>query len=325
MSEQEAVTGAGVDGGAVPASPALVGSGEATGEATPPSATPANSNAGNPYETMYSKMGDSEGNFNEGTRAYLNELGMDAGRVDRIMRQGNMDNAFKALDHSQSLIEKRDGVRDYIPDPTDEVNFNKWREEKGIPIDPLDEKTGYNFKAGLEEGVEPVIGNEVLNEIGTMLHNSNLPTEKANTLIETVNKALAVQVGNTKQEFTNGQIEREQKSYDEFMTKHGFEATKKAEQVGHINSTYKLDAEDPYDRMLMSHPKYLSMAVDLAAFSRLTATSPESGGSQGAISADPDIQIQQIMRDHPRGAWKRDPQLRGQMAALAKQAEYKRK
>lgn len=300
-----------------PETPALVGQAPV---ATPEASTPAQGTP-NSYEERYSQIGDAEGNFTDGTRAYLTSLGMDSGRVDRIMRQGNLENTFKALDHSQSLIEKRDGVREYIPDPADETRFNQWRTEKGIPLDPSDPQNGYNLKAGLPEGVDPILGEESLGEVAKMLHASNMPKDQANALIEQVNAGLLAQTESLKATFTDDQIAREQASYNDFMQKHGFEADKKSEQVGLINKTYGIDPEDPSDRLLMTNPKYLAMAVDLASLSRLTPSSPESGGGQGYSSGSPDEQIQKIMKDNPRGAWKRDSNLSARMETLAKQAE----
>lgn len=273
----------------------------------------------NPYQERFGAFSDHEGNFNDGTRNYLEGLGFDSGRIERMERQGNIDNVFKALDNAQSLIEKRDGNRSYIPDPSNETEFNAWRDEKGIPRDPSDPQNGYNFKSGLEEGTEAIIPTESLAEIGKVLHQANIPKEQANELISLVNGSLSQLSASKQEQFTNETLKREQDSYNSFKEKHGFEFEKKEAQLGQSAKAYDFDFSDPNDRIALTNPKVMQLLVDNAEMSSTTAPMLDAGASQ-APSLSAGGQMEQIMRDHPNGAWKRDSSLVNKMNILAKQA-----
>ena len=291
--------------------------GQPGGEAAEPS-TP------NAYETRFSAFSDADGNFTDATRTYLEGQGMDSGRIDRIMRQGGLDNTFKALGHAQDLVEKRDGTREYIPDATNENEFNQWRDEKGIPRDPADPAKGYNFNSGLPEGENPIMGKESMQEVGQMLHSLNVPKEAAEALIAKVNSDLTSQVTNQTQEVTDDLRAREQKSYDDFKQKHGFEFEAKEAQLSQTAKAYGFDFDDPYDRAALMNPKVMDLMVDQAAMSRTTATTPEAASSAPG-GTSPQHQIETIMKEHPNGAWRRDSTLAGRVEALAKQAEAQKR
>jgi hypothetical protein len=281
-------------------------------------AAPQAAAGGNPFESRFGSFLDAEGNFNDGTGDYLKNLGFDQGRIERMNRQGTVDNVFKALGHAQDLLERRDGDREYIPDPAKETEFNQWRDQKGIPRDPLDPTNGYNFRSGLPEGEDFILPKDTLSEVGKMLHGSNIPKEQANALIAKVNEALSTHANGTKESFESDTRAREQSSYDDFKAKHGFEFDAKEKMLGQSAKAYEFDYNDPLDRAALTNPKVMAMMVDNAQLSRTTASMPDDNTTTSSVP--PQQQIEQIMKDHPNGAWKRDTALRGRVNALLKQA-----
>lgn len=273
----------------------------------------------NPYEAKFSAFADAEGNFNENTIEYLQSLGLKDTSAEMLARKGSVENIFKSLDHAQALIEKRDGVREYIPDPTNENEFNKWRDEKGIPRDPNDPENGYNFKSGLQEGESTVIPNDTLQEIGKMLHASNIPKEQANTLIETVNSALSGEINGKREEFEATSKAREQNAYNEFKAKHGVRAEEKERSLMQSAKAYDFDYDNEIDRMALTNPKVMQLMIDNAELSRTTGAMPDERSTPN-LASSPRALAEQIMRDHPNGAWKRDSTLNDKVNALMRQA-----
>ena len=274
----------------------------------------------NPYEAQFGQYFNADGTAKEGwTEKLPKDLGLDDGRLARLGRQTSLHGVIKALSHAQDAIEKRDGAGEFVPDASNENALREYREQKGIPQDITDPKNGYDFKAGIPEGVEIPMDAELQKSMAELFQKNNLSREAAREIVESFHARHIAQMEESKASFEASQAKRELDAYNQIKKEWGMDFEQKDRAVGRMHKTYEMDMNDPFDRAALTNPKVIRMMADLASFSKVTNSTPESGVSgDGSHALSPAQQAQQMMRDNPN--WKNDHTQRTKIEALFKQS-----
>ena len=300
------------------AAPTVIGGG------TPQAAEPAPQGGAspdvNPYEAHFGQYFNADGTAKEGwTEQLPAELGLNEGRLARLGRQTSLHGVIKALSHAQDAIEKRDGAGEFIPDLSNENALRDYREQKGIPQDITDPQNSYDFNAGVDEGQVSAFTPELSEKLSPVFQKSNLSRDQAREVTGLVNEWYNNEIQTKKEAFEDEQSKRELDAYNQVKQEWGMEFEQKDQAVGRMHKTYEMDMNDPVDRAALTNPKVIRMMADLAAFSKVTDATPESGvAGDGSHALSPAQQAQQMMKDNPN--WKNETTLRTKIEGLFKQS-----
>lgn len=279
----------------------------------------------NAFEAQFGQYFNADGSAKDGwTEKLPSDLGLDDGRLARLGRQTSFNGVIKALSHAQDAIEKRDGTGEFVPDPSNENALRDYRDQKGVPQDITDPQNGYDFRVGIPEGIDVPIDSQLQSSMAELFQKNNISRDSAREIVESFNSRQIEQLEESNKAFEAEQSKREQDAYNQIKKEWGMEFELKDEAVGRMHKTYEMDMNDPVDRTALTNPKVIRMMADLAAFSKVTESTPESGtAGDGSHALSPSQMAQELMQSNPN--WKNDTTLRTKIETLFKQSAAMKK